>query len=567
MIRVFGQTDTNFSSNGDVILKPLKAKIHKEDNGEYHLNLETSLEYVDYLVEGNIIVANTPQGDQAFRINNVTKTKNKLTSKCNHVFYDSKNYLIADSYVVNKTCNDALDHLNSATEPQSEFTTLSDVGTVNSFRCVRQSLYNAIQTVIQRWGGHLVRDNFNIEIRTSIGQDNGVTVQYKKNLKEITCEENWDNVVTKLLPVGKGGILLNELDPTASIYVESTVQYNLPYTKTVSFEQDNINEDEFTSELLYQQALIDDLMLQATEYVEQNCIPQVNYTLRANLDKITDVGDTVEVVDERLGIDIMTNVIAFEYDCLLEQYTEIEFGNFKNTLSGLANNITASVTQSVDNQVQGITTSMSEQLQEATDTIMGVMGDSYVVYDGDQILVLDTLPQEAATNVIRINNGGIGFSQSGINGTFVSAWTIDGTLNMQAINVINLVADMIKGGTLKLGAHLNASGIMELYDNANNLVGVMNSDGLKMYGLDGSYVVMNDEVGFAGYDRNDNPIYWVNGDEFHMKKSVVEEEITLCTKVRFIPITITENNTVVNDGIGLVSSATGGAAWQVEASD
>lgn len=566
MIRVFGQTDTNFSYNGDVILKPLKAKIHKEDNGEYHLNLETSLEYVDYLVEGNIIVANTPQGDQAFRINNVSKTKNKLTSKCNHVFYDSKNYLIADSYVVNKTCNDALDHLNSATEPQSEFTTLSDVGTVNSFRCVRQSLYNAIQTVIQRWGGHLVRDNFNIEIRTSIGQDNGVTVQYKKNLKEITCEENWDNVVTKLLPVGKGGILLNEIDPTASLYVESTVQYNLPYTKTVSFEQDNINEDEYSSELLYQQALIDDLMLQATEYVEQNCIPQVNYTLRANLDKITDVGDTVEVVDERLGIDIMTNVIAFEYDCLLEQYTEIEFGNFKNTLSGLANNITASVTQSVDNQVQGVASSMSEQLQEATDTIMGVMGDSYVVYDGDQILVLDTLPQEAATNVIRINNGGIGFSQSGINGTFVSAWTIDGTLNMQAINVINLVADMIKGGTLKLGAHLNASGIMELYDNANNLVGVMNSDGLKMYGLDGSYVVMNDEVGFAGYDRNGNQIYWVNGDEFHMKKSVVEEEITLCQKVRFIPITITDNDTVVNDGIGLVSSATGGAAWQVEAS-
>ena len=567
MIRVFGQTDTNFSSNGDVILKPLKAKIHKEDNGAYHLNLETSLEYVDYLVEGNIIVANTPQGDQAFRINNVTKTKNKLTSKCNHVFYDSKNYLIADSYVVNKTCNDALDHLNSATEPQSEFTTLSDVGTVNSFRCVRQSLYNAIQTVIQRWGGHLVRDNFDIEIRTSIGQDNGVTVQYKKNLKEITCEENWDNVVTKLLPVGKNGILLNELDPTASIYVESTVQYNLPYTKTVSFEQDEINEEDFSSELLYQQALIDDLMLQATEYVEQNCIPQVNYTLRANLDKITDVGDTVEVIDERLGIDIMTNVIAFEYDCLLEQYTEIEFGNFKNTLSGLANNITASVTQSVDNQVQGVASTMSEQLQEATDTIMGVMGDSYVVYDGDQILVLDTLPQEAATNVIRINNGGIGFSQSGINGTFVSAWTIDGTLNMQAINVINLVADMIKGGTLKLGAHLNASGIMELYDNANNLVGVMNSDGLKMYGLDGSYVVMNDEVGFAGYDRNGNQIYWVNGDEFHMKKSVVEEEITLCQKVRFIPITITDNNTVVNDGIGLVSSATGGAAWQVEASD
>ena len=182
------------------------------------------------------------------------------------------------------------------------------------------------------------------------------------------------------------------------------------------------------------------------------------------------------------------------------------------------------------------------------------MGDSYVIYDGDQILVVDRLPKDTAVNVIRINNGGIGFSQGGINGAFTSAWTIDGTLNMQAINVINLVADMIKGGTLKLGSHSNASGIIELYDDANNLVGVMNKDGLKMYGLDGSYVVMNDSVGFAGYDRNGNQIYWVNGDEFHMKKSVVEEEITLCNKMRFIPIQISNNGTVVNDGIGLVSS-------------
>lgn len=556
MIKVFGQTDTSFSSNGDIVLQPLKAKVHKEDNGNYYLDLETGLDYVDYFVEGNIVVANTPQGDQAFRIGNVQKTKSKLTSKCYHVFYDSENYLIVDSYVVDKTCNDALDHLNSATTPQSPFETLSDVGTVNSFRCVRKSLYEAIMTVVDRWGGHLVRDNFDIEIRTSIGQDNGVTVQYKKNLKDITCEENWDNVVTQLLPVGKDGLLLNALDSTASIFVTSEIQYDLPYTKTVSFSQDDINQEDYSSEQAYQQALLSDLMMQAIEYVEQNSVPQVNYTLKANLEKITDIGDTIEVIDDRLGIRLQTNVIKFDYDCILGQYTEIEFGNFKQTLSGLVSNITASVDKTVSDQVQGISASLNEQLQEAQNTIMGVLGDSYVIYDGDQILVLDRLPKESAVNVIRINNGGIGFSQGGINGGFTSAWTIDGTLNMQAINVINLVADMIKGGTLKLGSHLNASGQLELYDNANNLVGQMNKDGLKMFGLDGSYVVINDEVGFAGYDRNGNQIYWVNGDEFHMKKSVVEEEITLCNQLRFIPIQIMQGNTVVNEGIGLVSAKT-----------
>ena len=557
MIRIFSPTDKIFSSNGDIVIQPLKAKVHKEDNGDYYLDLETGLEYVDYLVEGNIVVASTPQGDQAFRITNPTKTKSKITVRAWHVFYDSENYLIVDSYVVDKNCNDALDHLNSATEPQSPFTTISDVATSNSFRCVRNSLYEAISTVLERWGGHLVRNNFGIEIRTSIGQDNGVTVQYKKNLKDITCEENWNNVVTKLLPVGKDCILLNEVDSSASLYVTSDIQYSIPYTKTVSFNQD-ISEDDYESETAYKQALVSNLLEQATAYVNENSLPQINYTLKANLEKITDVGDVIEVKDERLGLDLMTNVISFDYDCILGKYTEIEFGNFKQTLSGLVGNITASVDKTVNEQLANVSITLQADLEQATGDIWATMGDSYVIYDGDMILIVDSLPKETATNCILINNGGIGFSSTGINGTFSSAWTIDGTLNMQNINVINLIADMIKGGTLKLGSHLNASGKLELYDNANNLVGKMDKDGLKMYGLDGSYVIMNDTVGFAGYDRNNNKIYWVSQDEFHMNKAVVEEEITLCDEIRFIPIQITSGNTVVNKGIGLVPSYTGG---------
>ena len=92
-----------------------------------------------------------------------------------------------------------------------------------------------------------------------------------------------------------------------------------------------------------------------------------------------------------------------------------------------------------------------------------------------------------------------------------------------------------------------------MYDEANNLIAELNKDGLKMYGVDGSYLLINTDVGFAGFDRLNNKIYWVDKDEFHMKKSVVEEEITLCNKMRFIPIEVSSGNTLVNDGIGLVS--------------
>ena len=557
MIKLFGITDKLFSSNGDKVIIPLKAKVVKEDNGSFYLDLETDLSYINDLTEGRIIVAPTPQGDQAFRVTNPEKTKTKINVKCMHVYYDSENYLIADSYVVEKNCNDALDHLNNATDNTSPFTTLSNVSSVASYRCVRKSLAEAISVVLERWGGHLVRDNFNIKILNTIGQDNGVTIRYAKNLKDITCEEDWSNVVTKLMPVGRDGLLLPER------YVTSFIQYTLPYTKTVSFSQDNINQDDFVDtngnldEEALTNALVEDLREKAQNYVEANSIPQINYTLSANVEKITDIGDIIQVIDERLGINITTNVIAYEYDCILGKYTELEFGNFKKDLSNLLSSISAQTNQIVDEKNQTLQVTLSQELQNATDQIWGVLGSSYVIYEGDKILVVDNLPKETATNVIMINSAGIGFSQTGINGTFNSAWTIDGTLNMQAINVINLTANLIKGGTLKLGSNLNEYGQFELYDEANNLIGEMNKNGLKMYGQDGSYILINNDVGFAGYDRLNNKIYWVDKDEFHQKKSVVEEEITLCNKVRFIPITLYDgNNNITSDGIGLVSTAT-----------
>lgn len=533
MIKLFQSTDKIFSSNGDKIIIPKKAIIHKEDNGSFYLELETDLSYIDDFGANKILVCNTPQGDQAFRIRDITSTKRKISLKAKHVFYDSEDLLIGDSYVVDKSCNDALDHLNSATDTTSPFTTLSNVTTINSYRCIRKSLKEAIALVLSRWGGHLVRDNFTIKIMESIGQDNDVVVRYAKNLKDISVEYEWSNVVTKLMPVGQDGLLLPEG------YVSSTVQYDIPYTRTVSFNQD-INEDDYKDDNgvldteAYQDALEEDLRKQAQNYVDTNCIPIVNYKLSANLEKISDIGDTIQVKDERLGIDILTNVIAYEYDAILEKYLEIEFGNFTKQLNELIPSMSAETDKKVVEATNSLRVTLGEEIDQATATIMSALGSSYVIYEGDKILVVDTLPKENATNVIMINNGGIGFSQSGITGPFQSAWTIDNVLNMELINVIGLTADMIKSGTLKLGSVQNQNGILEVYDEVNNLIAELNKDGLKMYGVDGSYIVMNTTVGFSGYNRNGDRIYWVDGEEFHQKKSVVEEEITLCGKLRYI---------------------------------
>jgi len=383
MIKVFGQTDTSFDSNGDIVLKPLKAKVYCADNGDFYLEIETGLEYVDYLVEGNIIVAPTPQGEQAFRITNPQKTKTKITIKAWHVFYDSKNYLIADSYAENKTCSQALAWLNDATEPNSEFTTGSDITLVDSYRCVRTSLHDAFMTVLERWGGHLVRNNFDVQIKSSIGYDNGITVQYKKNLQDITVEENWDDVVTKILPVGKDGILLNELNPSVSIYITSDTQYSIPYTKTVSFEQD-INEEDYPSETAYKTALVNDLRNQANAYLEVNCVPQVNYTLNAHIDRNVNIGDVIAVKDERLDLNLLTDVISYEWDCMTSRYTQIEFGNFRRTLSDLLTNVAAISAKRATTVVDARTAGLDEEIAGKQNEL--VSGENIKTINGADIL-------------------------------------------------------------------------------------------------------------------------------------------------------------------------------------
>ena len=549
MIKLFNATDKTFSSNGDKIIIPTRAIIHKEDNSSFYLELETNLEYINDLTPNKILVANTPTGYQAFRITNVDNTKSKISLKANHVYYDSKNYVIEDSYVVDKNCNYALDHLNNATETTSPFTTSSDVGTINSFRCVRKSLFEAFSVVLERWGGHLYRDNFNVSIKGYIGADNGVSVRYGKNIKDITAEYNWDDVVTKIMPVGYDGLLLPEK------YIEGVNQYDIPYTKVVHFDQDNIDSKDYEvdgelDETAFENALIGDLREKAQNYLEENSIPKVNYTLSANLERITDIGDVIEVIDERLNISLLTNIIAYDYNCILEKYESIEFGNFKKELKNLISEINAETDTKISENNATIQVQILDGLEEATDKILGVMGNSYVIYDGSQIMIVDSLPKETATNVMRINSAGIGFSNTGINGTFNSAWTIDGTLNMQNINVIGLTADLISTGTLKVGATLNQYGTIEVYDENNVLIATLDKNGLTSISVEGSYVRLNADDGLVGYDSNDNKIYWVQDNVFHMANAEIENEIAIAKKIKMVPVVKTGTN-----GIGFVGIA------------
>jgi len=141
MIKVYDSNERLFNHNGIKILHPLVADITKKDNGDYYAELEDTIENLDFYQNGLIVRIPTPWGVQGFRMTNPTVKNKKVSVKAWHLSYDAKNYIIKDSYAVDKNCNDALAHFNDGTDVPSPFTTLSDITTICSTRAIRKTLY------------------------------------------------------------------------------------------------------------------------------------------------------------------------------------------------------------------------------------------------------------------------------------------------------------------------------------------------------------------------------------------------------------------------------------------
>ncbi len=547
MIRVYDSNEKLFNNNGIKILHPLVAEITKKDNSDYYIELEDVLENLAYYQKGLIIRADTPWGSQGFRCDNPEINNNKIKCTAWHLSYDSKNYVIADSYAVDKNCNGALDHFNSATDSTSPFTTISDISKIISTRVVTKSLFDVYEEFISddKYGGHWYRDNWTLGIKNSIGQDKGVVLAVNKNITDFVVKENWDDVCTKILPYTTDGEKRIYLD---NKFVELDLGlYDIPFTKVVKFENIYSSSD-FDDYSSYETATKTWLLEEANKYLQNNKLPKINYSVGAELSNVSDVGDTIYVKHPKCKIDITTNVIGIVYDCIKNSYVKIEFGNFKKEIKNLTDQISAEVEKNTNEHINDSKVLLQKELNEATARFNDMLGNSYKIIEEDKIMFVDTLPKENAKYVLKISNGGIGFSSTGINGVFTSAWTLDGTLNMNAINVINLTASLIKGGTLKLGGINNSSGTFELYDETGRLICLQDKTGLTCYAKNGDYVKLNAEVGFAGFNKNNSKVYWADGDVFHMHNAEIENEAKFAGMIKLVPV-----NTSTNKGIGFVA--------------
>ncbi|MDQ0359698.1 phage tail spike protein [Breznakia pachnodae] len=441
MIKVYDAREQSFNSNGLGSVLPLKCIESKSQslNG-WSIEVETSIEYSSILIKDNIITVETKEkGIQPFRIGNPSYTNKRISFVANHIVFDSEKYLLDSVTPKNLTAAVFLNWINFRTDITSPFIVDSDIEKITAtseFTCV--SYLEALEETEKLFGGVYDIDGFKINLKQKVGKDNGVSIAYGKNLQSMRIVEDWSTVCTKLLPVGPDDLKLTDQ------YVYADIQYETPYTRSVSFSIDKKTESGADKTI---QQMRTELLQKAKDYLNESKVPKVNYEIESNIEQSLGIGDTISV--KHPLVDLKTKVISYTYDVLTRRVKTLAFGNYvrdvKTVFQDLKNNIKEAVEKADQNY---------EVVQHQTDIInnLNKLGNVYI--DDSEILILDKLPKESAKNVWRIGLGGFGFSKNGYKGPFDVAITQDGAINGNFISAgvikgIELSGNTITGGKIK----------------------------------------------------------------------------------------------------------------------
>lgn len=553
---LYDSAETQFTSNGLGRLKDtISCIVTEERNGIYEVEFDYPISGDKYelIKEGRIVaVTHDETGDvQPFILYKRTATiDGKVKFNAHHLSYKLSNIVVKPftaSGIV-----DAMAQIVPNSMNPNPFVFWTDKVATSQFenetpRSVRSLLGGERGSLLDVFGkGEYEFDKWTVRLYLNRGQDSGVTIRYGKNLSDITQEIDASGYYNAVAPYWKGEDETVTLPDLVTLDDVTEIKA-IPLDLTSSFENAP-TEDELRQTA--RTRLENSSGINVEENIKADFVQlwqTEEYKNYAPLQRVH-LCDTVTVIYEKLGVNAKKKVFRTKWNVLLDRYDEIELGDAQTTLADVITQITEQITNDLPT-----TSMMAQAISNATNKITGNKG-GYVVLHSDangtpyEFLVMDSPDINTAVNVWRWNLGGLGFSSNGYNGNYSKlALTMDGQINADMITVGTLSANRIKGGVLQLGGEDNGNGVMELRTADGTLVGRMDNLGLRMYGANG-YVSMNYEEGFAGFDLNGNKLYWVASDQFHMKQAVVEDEITLCGKIRFIDISNADNT-----GVGIVA--------------
>ena len=518
---LYSPFEKNFVSNGVGRLSECTSCIVTEErNGIYECEFvyPCSGKFYEQLIRQNGIIGVIHDDEhdiQPFEIyRHSDPIDGMVTFNAHHISYRLSNVLVkpfsADS------CADAMDGLLANSITENDFTFWTDKSVSATFdlqrtAAVRELLCGQEGSILDVYGkGEYEFDGFTVKLYVNRGLNRGVTIRYGKNMVDFERTYDESTAFNAIAPYWKNadGTEFVTL-PEGMVANTGGVIREYPWEQTENGEyitDDNATVIDFRPFILkalpldmssyWQEApTVEELRTAAVAYLTNNepWIPSDNikidfvelwqtpeYENVAALQRVK-LCDTVAIYyPELLVTNASVKVIKVVYNVLTEQYDEMELGEAK---TGIIDFITAPLEMFVTNEIANERSVTQEAIDAATKLITGGLG-GYVVMglnaDGQpqEILIMDTDSVDTAVHVIRMNKNGIGFSTTGYEGPFTSAWTINGAFNADFITSGTMQANRIHGGTLTIGGLNNQAGVLVVRDGSNNEVGRWNNNGI-----------------------------------------------------------------------------------------
>lgn len=488
-----------------VLTDCISCSVTEERNGEYELAMEYPITGAHFSnIELRCIILAKPNYSdvpQAFRIYTMTTPINGVvTIAARHLSYDLSGVPVLPFTATSAAaaCQGLID--NAAID--TPFTVNTQVGTIADFKAdvpasVRSWFGGKEGSLIDVYGGEWHYDNYTCTLKAQRGADRGVTIRYGVNLIDFEQEKNCEAAYTGVLPYWAdedGNLVRAEI---------INLDGNYDYRRIMVLDLSADFEEQPTAA---------QLTARAESYITNNKIgvPKVSITLDwvqiSELSDRVELCDTVHVVFEKIGVEASAKVVRAVWDVLKDRYSELEIGepktNITDTIAGLE--------QETEKATSSVSTVMLGAIARATAAITGNSGGYVVMRDSDndgypdEILIMDTPDVETATKVWRWNQSGLGYSSSGVEGTFGLAMTSQGEIVADYITTGTLSADRILGGTLKLGGSGNENGVMTVYDSSNTLAAQANNNGFTTYDTATGYYNRLNAAKLAFYDNNGN---------------------------------------------------------------
>ncbi|MGJ0767547.1 phage tail spike protein [Lacticaseibacillus paracasei] len=333
-IELYPRDQTDFSHHGYALDDISNDIVTWQLNAKFTLTFDYPMfsEHAGDLVAENIVRVPVPGGKAAFRIAQVIKSMGHLSITAYHVFWDLNDDFIADTNIVDKDGQGALDQIMRAANYPTGFKVLSTIGNVTNARLVRMSIINALMgtddnTFLNRWGGEFDWQDFSFSVNPRLGKDRGVHFEYAHNLTGYEATKDSSGIITRLLPEGYNGLLLPEL------YVDSPKlgNYRKPKIGTKTYQDIKaIDETQATGNqegAVPVQEAYELLRAAAAKEFSESHIDEAKWTYKLNVALLENTeeykdlsitttvlpGDTVTITHKLDGIDVRARLTGYTW--------------------------------------------------------------------------------------------------------------------------------------------------------------------------------------------------------------------------------------------------------------